>query len=306
MSYHTRTSVGDLAHASPCLGYVRPARRGTCAKRNGAAGRVSTLALCICVCKEHLEVFLSTPSPWNWEQGRLEYFQFDELRKVARFGAAHDLRKANRQELEAVVGLPFLPADNAYRPWRNYGRLFQIAMIATPRGPHGSRLTALGELLAKDGAVTTDEYLHFVAQATTHPSPALSGWNHTARLRYPLLFALRFILARAVQHQPVTDIAGIVDGYVRSGFVGDEGQSEFLQIINAHPQSQQRPGSMRQPSESIKVLAQLSYLTATQREITVSLMPSDATELFDDLSPVMGTPLADGAEEIRRRVPDQE
>lgn len=95
-------------------------------------------------------------------------------------------------------------------------------MIATPRGPHESGLTALGELLAKDGEVTTDEYLHFLAQATTQPSPALSGWNHTARLRYPLLFALRFILARAAQHQPVTDIAGIVDGYVQSGFVGDE------------------------------------------------------------------------------------
>lgn len=91
---------------------------------------------------------MSTPSAWNWEQGRLEYFQFDELRKIARFGAAHDLRAAGRRDLAETVGLPFLPDDDAYPPWRNYGRLFQIAMIATPRGRNESRLTPLGELLA--------------------------------------------------------------------------------------------------------------------------------------------------------------
>lgn len=238
---------------------------------------------------------------WNWEQGRLEYFQFDELRKIARFGAAHDLRAANRGDLAAAVGLPFLPDDDAYRPWRNYGRLFQIAMIATPRGRHESRLTCLGELLSKDGQVTTDDYLHFLARATTQPSPALSGWDHTARLRYPLLFALRFILARASQGDAETDIAEIVQGYIQSGFRGDESQEDFLQILGTSTEQGPRTDGMRQPSESIKVLAQLSYLTATSGEVTVSLVPSDAADLFDDLSPVVGPPLVDGAEEIDRR-----
>lgn len=181
MSYHARTSAGDPTHASPRLDYAPPAKIGICATSHSAAGRISTLALWVWMNKGHSGAFLSTMSPWNWEQGRLEYFQFDELRKVARFGADRDLRQANRRELEAAVGLPFLPDDDAYRPWRNYGRLFQIAMIATPRDAGDSRLTALGELLAKDGKVTTDEYLHFLAQATTQPSPALSGWSHTAR-----------------------------------------------------------------------------------------------------------------------------
>ena len=173
---------------------------------------------------------MSAPLAWNWEQGRLEYFQFDELRKVARFGALHDLRTASRGELEAAVGLPFLPDDDAYRPWRNYGRLFQIAMIATPRGRGESRLTRLGELLSEDGQVTTDEYLHFLARATTQPSPALSAWSHVARLRYPLLFALRFVLARTSQGQPVTDIADIVNTYMQSGLRGDEAQDDFREF----------------------------------------------------------------------------
>lgn len=261
----------------------------------------SPLCLQTMACDGHSGGRLSILMGWNWEQGRLEYFQFDELRKIARFGASHDLRAANRRDLAAAVGLPFLPDDDAYPPWRNYGRLFQIAMIATPRGRRGSHLTCLGELLSKDGQVTTDDYLHFLARATTQPSPALSGWDHTAPLRYPLLFSLRFTLARASQGDPVTDIAEIVNSYIQSGFRGDERQEDYLPILGTDTENRRRTGGIRQPSESIKVLAQLSYLTATPREVTVSLVPSDAADLFDDLSPVLGRPLANGAEEIDRR-----
>lgn len=286
MPYHTGASARAYAAAGSAS---RPSWSEECsnAARVNLSGRMGEI--------------LSTPLAWNWEQGRLEYFQFDELRKIARFGAEHDLRAASRRDLAGAIGLPFLPDDDAYPPWRNYGRLFQIAMIATPRGRSESRLTSVGELLAGDGQVTTDEYLHFLAQATTQPSPALSAWNHTARLRYPLLFVLRFILARATQGHPVTDVADVVNSYILSGFRGDESQENFLDILDARTEFRHRTDDIRQASESIKVLAQLSYLTATQREVTVSLVPSDAAALFDDLSPVLGTPLANGSEEIDRR-----
>lgn len=247
------------------------------------------------------EEWVETTEMWNWEQGRLEYFQFDELRKVARFGAVHDLRAATRRDLADAVGLSFLPDDAAYKPWRNYGRLFQIAMIAIPHGRESAKLTALGQLLAEDGRVTSDEYLHFLAQATTQPSPALSAWDHTAPLRYPLLFTLRFILARATQDQRTTDIADIIDSYRLSQFRGDEGQEEFLRVLNAYTGRSLHRSAIRQPAESVKVLAQLSYLTATTSHVSVSLTPSDAAALFDDLKPVRGRPLADGEHEVDRR-----
>lgn len=239
---------------------------------------------------------------WKWEQGRLEYFQFDELRKIAKFGVANNLRQATRSDLEDAVGLPFLPQSPAYRPWRNYARLFQIALIATPKSTNQAEITELGRLLAGDGKVTADEYLHFLAQATTQPSPALSDWDHTADFRYPLLFALRFILARASQHKSTTQISDVVDIYRRSGFCGDEGQEEFLGIIdNVDNGVSYPPSRYRQPSESIKVLAQLSYLTATKDTIFVSLTPSDASDLFEDLKPVRGQPLKEKSKEINRR-----
>ena len=239
---------------------------------------------------------------WKWEQGRLEYFQFEELRKIAKFGVANDLRQATRSDLEVAVGLPFKPDDKAYRPWRNYGRLFQIAMIAIPHGLHEAKLTSLGKLLAEEGRVTTDEYLHFLAQATTQPSPALSDWDHTKPPRYPLLFALRFILARAAQHEPTTSISDIINSYYQSSFRGGEGQERFLRILDIDADVPLIPtGDDRQARESIKVLAQLSYLTATKSEISVSLTASDAGNLFECLKPVRGPTCSNGAEEIDRR-----
>ena len=185
---------------------------------------------------------------WKWEQGRLEYFQFDALRKVAKFGIANNLRQATRSELENALELPFRPDDEAYPPWRNYGRLFQIAMIAVPHGPNKAKLTSLGRLLAEDGKVTTDEYLHFLAQATTQPSPAHTGWNHTEPLRYPLLFTLRFILARAAQQEPATNISDVINSYAQSGFRGDEGRDAFLGIPDSDSDAPLDTKDARQPS----------------------------------------------------------
>lgn len=57
----------------------------------------------------------------------------------------------------------------------------------------------------------------------------------------------------------------------------------------------------RQPAESLRVLAQISYLSLSSNVIFVSLSRDDARDIFDQLSPLPGTPLADGNEEIKRR-----
>ena len=48
---------------------------------------------------------------WHWDQGRLNYFQFDELRKIAKYATHTDLRLTAREPLASAVGLPFLPAN---------------------------------------------------------------------------------------------------------------------------------------------------------------------------------------------------
>ena len=235
---------------------------------------------------------------WKWDQGRLGYFQFDEIRKIAKFAMRSDLREADRGDLASATGLPFLPNNPKYRPWRNYRRVFQLAMIAVPYGSGGSKVTDIGKLLAIDGSLTADEYFHFLAQATTDPSPALGDqtWAGLREFRYPLLFVLKFLLARASQGEFTTKIGQVIGAYDASGFRGDEDRNSFLTMSGRKYGTR----SPRQPAESIQVLAQISYLTATKNEITVSLATEDAVALFDRLNPVAGDRLSDPGEEILR------
>lgn len=158
---------------------------------------------------------------WKWEQGRLRYFQFDALRKVAKFAIERDVRDASRNELMAATGLPFRPED--YQPWRNYARVYGLAMIVVRDGENATRVTEVGKRLAIDGEITADEYFHFLARCTTDPSPALSEWDHSVQHRYPFLFVLRLVLARASQGHFTTLTNRIVGAYNTSSFRGDEG-----------------------------------------------------------------------------------
>lgn len=239
---------------------------------------------------------------WNWDQGRLDYFQFDNLKKIARYALTHDLRLTDRAALVAATGLPFLPDDGSYPPWRNYSRVFRLSMICAESGK-GSAPTPLATLLASDGGITTDEYFHFLAEATTDPSPALTGWDHSTSLRYPLLFSLKFMLARAAIGVTTSDISEIIAAYNVSGFTGDEDQTDFINLINAGhdtPAGDRTSAGYRQSAESIQVIAQISYLSLDRRRVTVSLSNEDALNLFEQLSPITGQPLTSGADEVFR------
>jgi len=73
---------------------------------------------------------------WHWDQGRLTYFQFENLKAIA-----HSLSKLDgvvinqkvtdplRWELTTKTGMPFAP--DSYRVWRNYKRVFECSYLAT-------------------------------------------------------------------------------------------------------------------------------------------------------------------------------
>ena len=61
---------------------------------------------------------------WHWDQGRLEYYQFDALRRIASYVTRNDFRLATREQLVEATGLPF-SAPITYLPWRNYSRVLK-------------------------------------------------------------------------------------------------------------------------------------------------------------------------------------
>ena len=182
---------------------------------------------------------------WHWDQGHLAYFQFDDLRKIAKYVTEHDFKSAAKEDLRVATGLPFR-APETHSAWRNYSRTLKIALLV--REFHGrAEPTPVALALAQPGKVTCDEYLHFLACSFTEPSPALQDWQPSATFRYPLLFALKYLLTKTRMGiaPPSATLAEIVGAYGSSGFVGDEREHEFGGRCARRcdpPQRSSRPG----------------------------------------------------------------
>jgi len=233
---------------------------------------------------------------WRFDQGRIEYFQFDEIRKIAKFAVANDLQSVEHQPLVDATGLPFRPVTKGYLPWRNYGRAFKTAMLVASIGGIAMP-TKVARLLATDGSVTSDDYFHFFAQVFTDPHPSFQEWSPTDSPRFPLVFAIKFLLARAAVGAPVVTYPEIVGAYAQSGFTGDEDQTAFLTLAK---KAWRHAGEHRQARESIQIISQISYLSATSTDVTVSLGAEDARDVFEGLAPVRGKQEADSEREILR------
>jgi hypothetical protein len=246
---------------------------------------------------------------WHWDQGRLAYFQFDALRQLANFAKANDFKTANRVQLLAETGLPF-KAPNTHSPWRNYARtLKRCLLVSEVNGV--AQPTPVSDVLSQAGLVTCDEYFHFFVCGFTEPSPSSKDWRPDAEFRYPLLFSLKYLLAKvASQRGSITSLDEIIGAYRMSGFDGSEDDNQFILIMRSDSTYEDAGKFMlkdkrlkdlrRQASESLKVISQISYLHIRSGEIIVTLNPEDAFNIFKDLFEISGPRATDKEAEIRR------
>lgn len=247
---------------------------------------------------------INEKSMWHWDQGRLEYFQFDALRQISSYVINNNFKAADKSVLTQATGLRFAAPLN-YSPWRNYSRVLKLTLLVSEEN-NIAVPTPVAKLLATPGAVTCDEYLHFLSCTFSEPSPALAGWTVDANFRFPLLFALKYLLTKTViTSSPIASLNEIIGAYSFSDFKGDEDQEEFISIVNGVENYEQialgiDKQLLRQAKESLKVISQISYLHVQSDVIVVSLHPSDAHEIFDDLYPLSGSRSSSSNDEIKR------
>lgn len=241
---------------------------------------------------------------WKWDQGRMLYFQYDVLRTMASFIVNYDFKQSDPNFIRQETGLPF-SAPVTHSPWRNYSRIYKLCLLVSES--NGMALpTDMARILSKPGAVTCDEYIHFLVEATTDPSPALSDWSNLESIRNrrnPLCFSLKYILAKVAGfNECITPINEIIGAYVSSGFSGDEDDSSFLSLMSNRDRYPDLVVGVdcRQARESIKFISQISYLHNMGSDIIVSLNKEDAHEIFHSLSPISGVCETDGNAEIQR------
>lgn len=241
---------------------------------------------------------------WNWDQGHLAYFQYDVLREVSRFVTTHEWHRNDSYLIRDETGLPF-KAPSTHTPWRQYARVFKTCLLISENDGVAVP-TPVAQILTQAGAVTCDEYLHFLVEATTDPLPALSGWKAVAEgqaVRHPLCFALKYLLAKvAGLNEPITPIYEVIGAYIDSGFSGAEDDTAFLNLMPKRTAYEQigRNADPRQARESIKFISQISYLHSDGSNIITSLSQEDAMNIFQDIHPISGPREADGNLEIQR------
>lgn len=115
-------------------------------------------------------------TPWRFDQGRLDYLQFDEIKRCALAlskidgipkPSAHD--DLVRSTLKKYSRRPFAPMH--YTVWRNYKRTFGCAFLA---GEVGGRIycTEICKALAQNTEIIDiDDYLLHWITSFYYPSP---------------------------------------------------------------------------------------------------------------------------------------
>lgn len=200
---------------------------------------------------------------WRWDQGRLEYFNFQNIRDIARgllkienvsLDTSSDPLRA---VLPSAVGLPFLP--DHYKVWRNYKRVIECSLVATSVDGKVV-LTDVGRKLALDETFTVDEYLTVVAKRFRFPFPAFSDYDDTTDRVYPFIAVLKLLFSKLANgHTPQVTVQEVGSLLVGNNCSGNE-PIEYYATLQATAKSFASPSEERQTREMMIFLSQFSFL----------------------------------------------
>lgn len=199
---------------------------------------------------------------WRWDQGRLDYFSVESLRKIASvFIELDGLEDGDRttdvlrEPLVDATGLPFSP--DSYKVWRNYARVIKLGMIAS-RVNGFYRCTEIAKsLVSGEMAADSDSYLVTIAKRTFYPSPAFEGYTPLVERTYPMLAIIKLLLTERFS------VGGISSKEVCSFLAGNNVSGlESFEFYSSLTETSRRPlgDELRQINEMMKVMSQISFL----------------------------------------------
>lgn len=174
-----------------------------------------------------------------------------------------------REPLERETGLSFLPRD--YTVWRNYGRMFQCALLATQVDSH-LRVTDLCARLAAHGedAMDSDEYFVLFAKRFYAPFPAFIGYNPHATQSFPLCAVMRFLLSKAKRNEePTISLDEVFSLLIGNECRGNEPLDKYSTLTSTDyaPSDDEK----RQVREMLVAFSQFSFLKWFSNRLTLDL-----------------------------------
>lgn len=217
---------------------------------------------------------------WRFDQGRLQYFQIDEIKKIAQ--ALSDLdgvkkpaaneKDVVREVLKHYSNLPFLPND--YTVWRNYGRVFEIMLLAT--SSHDRILaTNFCKYIAKNpDGLDSDDYLAYFSQNFYYSSPIFENYDYSGSRVYPCLVIIKFLISELlIKGKDYITIDEICTYLVPNSPIGHE---DIIFYSKLKPKNYN--DDPRQLRELVRFISQFSFLKWENPKLFIEAR--DKTELL--------------------------
>ncbi len=241
---------------------------------------------------------------WRWDQGRLSYFEFDQIRQQAiallacngkplpRAGESDLLR----YELSRVSNLPFAPSH--YFVWRNYKRVFGCQLLATEIDSHLVCTNLCARLAADD--IESDQYFLQIANNFYYPSPVFQGYDPSALKVFPLVATLKLLVSQYVFHgSPAISLEEVQGKLITSGLTGLEELKYYAGLKDSGRRI--HGDQLRQLRELLIFLSQLSFLKWHEGKLFLDISSStEAVAICSLLSPRLGASLSAPSAELIR------
>ncbi len=233
---------------------------------------------------------------WRWDQGRLLYFQFDVLKKMAT--VISELNGADmtvgedilRDELESATGMPFAPAN--YTVWRNYKRVFECSFLATKIDGKLQATDFCHELSKESRNIKdVDDFFSMYLPRFRFPFPAFQEYNVKDKIVYPFCAILKYLAAKKLSNlQPsitLEEVFSIIIGNNCSGFESIDSYKSLL------PKSYTIIGDQRrQVREMLIFISQMSILKWFKNSLFLDIDSDDidSPEFKKLISPLLLLP----------------
>ncbi len=239
---------------------------------------------------------------WRFDQGRLNYFQFDEVKKIALALAALDgANKPIRDDLDIVREVlskyssqPFAPEN--YFVWRNYGRVFEALLLATVSQKKILATDLCLSIANNSESIDCDDYLTHFAKNFYYPSPIFEGYIPGAERTFPVIAIIKLLISEFLtKGKDCISIDEIVNLLIANKVHGTE---DIIFFGKLKPKSISGYDS-RQARELVKFISQFSFLKWENPCLYLEIKnKEELIEIEKRLKPTINIQNADAALEI--------
>lgn len=231
---------------------------------------------------------------WRWDQGRLLYLSFDNIRLMAKALIMFDgvditlCEEDFRHTLEKITGLSFSP--RSYTIKRNYSRVFQIALLANFVDNKLVVTDFCRELADPDGTIlTADDYFINYLNHFRYPFPAFKEYDNRSASVYPFCAIIKLLLAMSddMHLGASIDVDCVCNMLISNQCTGFESLDFYKRLKINH--IQYSDDERRQVREMLVFISQLSFLKMYNHQLCLDIDNNLSNrEILKCINPVKG------------------